>query len=164
MLAKIKMLIHKHWDFILYCVFGVFTTIVNYAVYYPLLWWAESSPSFVALMARWTELLPFDIEPMGFVVAVINGFAWLVSVIFSFITNKIYVFKSKNWSWKVAWPEAWKFIGCRVGSFAVEEVFLLITVSLLHWDENWMKIVVSVIVILINYIGSKSLFSKNRKK
>lgn len=136
---KISDLIRNHWGFILYCAFGIFTTIVNYAVYYPMVWWTP---------------IP---------AAVVNLIAWIISVVFSFLTNKPFVFKSHDWSASVVWPEAYRFVACRIGSAIVETVFLLVTDDLLQWDENWMKIIAGILVIIINYIGTKSLFNKIKK-
>lgn len=133
-----KKLLEKYWDVLTYLFFGVLTTVVNYLIYLPcynLLHWSAG---------------------------VSNVLAWIVAVAFAFLTNKPFVFKSKDWSAKVVWPELTKFVGCRVGSGLLETVILLITVDLLHWNGNVWKLVTAILVIILNYIGSKLLVFKKK--
>lgn len=137
MLKKIRMFLHKYQDILSYLFFGVLTTSVNYVVYLPLYNW------------------------LGLSATVSNAIAWAVSVAFAFLTNKPFVFKSHDWSASVVLPELAKFIGTRVGSGFLETVIIFITVDLLAWDGNIMKLATSVLVVIINYVGSKLLVFKN---
>lgn len=119
-----------------YLVFGVLTTVVNYLVYLPCYNWLHYSA------------------------AVSNAIAWVASVAFAYLTNKPFVFKSHDWSAKVVLPELAKFVVCRVGSGAMETVILLVTVDVLGWSGNVMKLVTSVLVVILNYVGSKLLVFK----
>jgi putative flippase GtrA len=129
----LKDLIKKHWDLITYLVFGVLTTVVNYLVYLPCYNW------------------------FGLGAAVSNAIAWVVAVAFAYLTNKPFVFRSHDWSMKVVLPELGKFLACRVGSGLLETGILLVTVDLMHWNGNVMKLITSVLVVLLNYVGSKLL-------
>ena len=131
MVEKIKKLIIKHWDILSYLFFGGLTTVVNYIVYIPCFNWLDLSAS------------------------VSNAVAWVAAVAFAFLTNKPFVFKSHDWSLKVAGPELVKFVGSRLASGVLETVFLLVTVDMLGWDGNWMKIITSVLVVIVNYVSSK---------
>ena len=91
-----------------------------------------------------------------------NVIAWVVAVAFAYLTNKPFVFHSNDWSWKVVLPELGKFLGCRVGSGALETFFLLLTVDLLQFNGNWMKVITSVLVIILNYVGSKWLVFRKK--
>lgn len=131
-----KRLIEKYWDVLTYLFFGVLTTVVNYVVYLPcynLLGWSA-----------------------GFS----NILAWIIAVTFAFVTNKPFVFKSHDWSWKVVWPELTKFVGCRVGSGVLETVILMVAVDWLQGSGNVWKLITAVLVIVLNYIGSKFLVFK----
>ena len=128
-----KDLIKKHWDLITYLVFGVLTTVVNYLVYLPCYNW------------------------FGLGAAVSNAIAWVVAVAFAYLTNKPFVFRSHDWSMKVVLPELGKFLACRVGSGLLETGILLVTVDVMHWNGNVMKLITSVLVVLLNYVGSKLL-------
>ena len=83
---------------------------------------------------------------------------------FAFLTNKPFVFKSHDWSMKTVGPELTKFVACRIGSGVMEVAIIWLTVDILCWNGNWMKIVVSVLVIILNYIGSKLLVFKNQTR
>ena len=140
MLEKIKALIKRYEDIISYLFFGVLTTVVNYLVYLPCYHWLHFSGS------------------------VSNVIAWVVAVAFAFLTNKPFVFKSHDWSAKVLLPELGKFVSCRVGSGLLETAIIFLTVDLMNWDGTWMKLATNVMVVILNYFGSKLLvFRKNKE-
>ena len=95
--------------------------------------------------------------------SVSNMIAWVAAVAFAFLTNKPFVFKSHDWSAKVVWPELTKFVGCRIGTGVLETLFLLVTVDILHWNGNWMKLIISILVVILNYFGSKILVFTKKK-
>lgn len=130
MYEKLKILYEKYRSTIIYLVFGVLTTVVNYAVYLPLY-------NFAGLPA-----------------AVCNGIAWVAAVAFAYVTNKLFVFDSKSWDQGVL-AELLRFVGSRVASGAVETVSLLLTVDILGWNGNVMKLLLAVFVIVFNYVLSK---------
>ncbi len=136
MLNKVRLLLEKYWDILMYLVFGVLTTIVNYVVYLPVY------------------------NVVGLSAAVSNAIAWLVAVVFAYLTNKPFVFKSLDWSWKTVGPELTKFVSCRVASGVMETVILLITVDIMCWNGNIWKLVTNVLVVIVNYFGSKLLVFK----
>ena len=131
MFIKLANMLKKHQDIIVYLILGVATTAVNFAVYYPLL------------------------NLCNFSATVSNAIAWIVSVLFAFLTNKPFAFKSTDWTVGITIPEMFKFVGCRVSSGALETIFLAITVDALLLNGNIMKLFVSVIVVIINYLTSK---------
>lgn len=133
MISKLMELLKKHQDVISYLFFGVLTTLVNYIVYLPLY--------------NSTDLSA----------ALCNGIAWVAAVAFAYLTNKPFVFKSMDWSLKLVLPELTKFIGTRIASGLLETGIIFLTVDLLNWNGNIMKVVTSVLVVIINYIGSKLL-------
>ena len=126
----------KYKDILLYLVFGVLTTIVNYLVYLP-----------CYNLLKWSA---------GFS----NVLAWVIAVVFAFVTNKPFVFKSHDWTWKTVGPELSKFVGCRIGSGVLETLILLLCVDILGWNGNVWKLITAVLVIILNYIGSKFLVFK----
>lgn len=136
MLQTMQKLIKKYWDVITYLFFGVLTTVVNYLVYLPVY------------------------NLMGFPAALSNAIAWVVAVAFAYLTNKPFVFKSHDWSAKTVVPELTKFVSCRVASGAMETLILFVTVDMLAWDGNIWKLVTSVLVVVLNYFGSKLLVFK----
>ena len=136
MLKTIKKMIIKYWDILSYLFFGGLTTLVNFIVYYPCYNWLAMSAT------------------------VSNVIAWVVAVAFAYLTNKPFVFHSHDWSWKCVGPELTKFVGCRIGSGLLETAAIFLTVDLLHWNGNVMKLVLAVVVVILNYIGSKLLVFK----
>lgn len=128
---RIYGIIVKHWSVFVYLFFGALTTLVNYLVYFPLYNWLQLSA------------------------IVSNIFAWVVSVVFAFLTNKPFVFKSYDWSFNTVRNEAIKFVSCRIGSGALETIIVWVFVDILFLNGNWTKIAVSIIVVILNYIASK---------
>ena len=77
MIDKIKELIKKYKFIILYGIFSVLTTIINIGVYG----------------------LLYSVLDVSNVIS--NIIAWIVSVLFAFITNKLWVFESKSFDFKI---------------------------------------------------------------
>lgn len=135
----LKKLFQKYGDILTYLVFGVLTTVVNYVVYIPC----------------------YNLLGLGG--AVSNVVAWTAAVAFAFLTNKPFVFKSRDWSAKVLLPELTKFLGCRIGSGLLETAVIFVTVDCLAWNGNWMKLFTNVMVVILNYFGSKLLVFGGRR-
>ena len=138
MMDKIKDIMNKYRDVIFYLFFGVLTTVVNYLVYLPCynLWNLSA--------------------------AVSNAIAWVFAVAFAYLTNKPFVFQSHDWSWSVVAPELAKFVSCRVASGLMETGILFLAVDLLGWNGNVWKLITSVLVVVLNYVGSKLLVFRKK--
>lgn len=135
----IKRLFMKYKQIILYLFFGVTTTVVNWCIYVLL-----------------HNILHADMT-------LSNAAAWLGAVLYAFITNKLFVFESKSLESKVLLQESVKFFGSRAFS-GVMEILLptaLYAVGLkqvLFGVEGGVaKALVSVLVIVLNYIFGKFL-------
>ena len=133
MIEKIRAFVEKHWDMVSYLFFGVLTTIVNYLVYLPLY------------------------NLLGISAAVSNIIAWVAAVAFAYVTNKPFVCESDDWSMKTVLPELGKFVGCRAASGGLETALILLTVDILGWNGNIWKLIISVLVVILNYVSSKLL-------
>lgn len=138
MIDKIRTLIQKHRALVAYMFFGVLTTVVDYAVYLPCFNW------------------------LGLTATASNVLAWAASVLFAFFTNKPFVFKSKDWSPKTTFSEMFRFVSTRIITGAIETLLLLLSVDVLGWNGNLMKLAVSALVVVVNYIGSKLLVFRNK--
>lgn len=91
-----------------------------------------------------------------------NVIAWIIAVIFAYITNKIWVFKSETKGIKGLIKEICSFTGARVATLVMETVFLVIFIDKLHFNTFLMKIISNILVILLNFILSKVwIFKKN---
>lgn len=152
---KIKELFIKYKEVIVYVVFGVLTTVVNFVVF-----WIFS------------KILGDDLYLVN------NAVAWVISVIFAYVTNKLWVFDSKSWALKIVAKEVVEFVAARLFSFGVEEGGLLLFVNVLGFDEYSVtlfgfeitgqliaKVILAVIVVILNYFFSKFvIFAKKKKK
>ena len=131
MIQKIHIILEKYREIISYLFFGVLTTIVNFVVYLPV----------------------YNI--LGLSASVSNMIAWVVAVVFAYFVNKIYVFRSLDWSRQTVIPELTKFVTARVLSGALETGILLVTVDILGWNGNIWKFVTQILVVISNYVFSK---------
>lgn len=116
---------------IAYVVFGVLTTLVNIAVYY-----------------LFTELL-------GVYYMISNVVAWIASVCFAFITNKLFVFESKSLQCKTVLAEMGSFFLARAATGVLDMLLMWLFVDVLVVEEMIAKVIVNVAVIIINYVASK---------
>ena len=130
MLEKTILFLKKREN-IIYLFFGVLTTAVNWAVYLPLYYYLKMSATFS------------------------HAIAWVVSVIFAYLTNKTFVFHSYNWDIKNIIPEFFKFVGGRILTGCIEAGILALMVDLLGFDGFIWKLISSIITVVLNYIFSK---------
>lgn len=104
-----------------------------------------------------------------------NIIAWIVAVIFAFVTNKFIVFRSKSTDTKTLSKEFISFTGARLVTLGIEEAGLLFSQFLLHADEKIFhiasleitgtmvtKLLLAVIVVILNYIFSKLFIFKEK--
>ncbi|EGT4047132.1 GtrA family protein [Clostridioides difficile] len=130
------MILKKHRETILYLFFGAFTTLVNIVSY-----------------LFFTRVILFN-----FMVA--NALAWILAVLFAYVTNKFFVFESKNTNFIFLVKELLTFIGLRFISGLVEMIIMYVMVDLLFINDFLTKIATNIIVIVLNYIFSKLLIFK----
>lgn len=140
----IKKIIKKLFtkEVILYLVFGVLSTLINLGVKIGL------------LKTVLDENNPFQLQVAVFA-------AWLVAVIFAYITNRIFVFESKNQN---RLNEFLKFFLGRVATWLFDAGFMFVTVTLIHWPSVVMAIISNVFVVIFNYILSKLFVFKKKKE
>ena len=127
-MKKIVDLYKKYSEIIMYLVFGVLTTIVSIGVY-----------------ALFTKC--FNVNYM-----ISNVISWIISVLFAYITNRIFVFKSKSNDILI---EIYQFYKYRIYSFLIDLFLMYLFVELINIDDMIAKIIVQVVVIVLNYIFSK---------
>lgn len=145
-MKKIKEIFVKYKEIIMYLIFGVASTVVSWGSY--------------ALF----------VKAAGLSVEVGNVLSWVCAVIFAFFTNKLWVFESKSWSPKKAIPEFATFIGSRLITGIIEMVGVPLLVRLglsqtiLGVKGMFAKILISVIVVILNYIFSKLIIFRKKGK
>lgn len=155
-------------EIILYVIFGVLSTVVNFVAF--------------GIFNRFMDAL------------IANVIAWIFAVVFAYITNKLFVFESKSWAKDVFVKEAVSFAGARLFSLGVEEAGLIIMIKWLKLTpslgvfaakcldltqkvginlpekiysalngEMVVKIILAVVVVVLNYIFSKLIIFKKKE-
>lgn len=127
----------KFWEIFWYGFFGALGTAVNIAIF-----WALSQKACVNYLLA-------------------NFAAWVFSVAFAFVTNKIWVFKSKSWTFPVWAKECAEFTLARIVTCVFDMGYMFVAVSILHFDETISKIIANTVVIITNYTLSKLWIFKN---
>ncbi len=138
---KISILWNKHKEVLLYLIFGVLTTLVSLVTYY-LLVGTLLDPSRALLLQ------------------LANIISWVVSVTFAYVTNRKYVFESKNKNWI---KEACSFYLSRGFSLLFDMGIMFVGVTLLKGNDKIIKLISQIVVIVLNYILSKWLVFTKKK-
>jgi len=86
-----------------------------------------------------------------------NIISWIFAVLFAYITNRKYVFKSKNNNIK---KELTKFVGSRISTLLLDMLTMFILVTTIHINDKIAKIIAQIFVVIGNYIISKLLVFK----
>ncbi|HBF0843224.1 TPA: GtrA family protein [Clostridioides difficile] len=130
------MILKKHRETILYLFFGAFTTFVNIVSY-----------------LFFTRVILFN-----FMVA--NALAWILAVLFAYVTNKFFVFESKRIEIKFLFKEFLSFVSFRLLSGVVEMLIMYVMIDLLFVNDVIVKIFTNIVVIVLNYLFSKMIIFK----
>ena len=96
----------------------------------------------------------FNVE-MGINELIANILSWIITVMFAFLTNRVWVFQSPTEGVNAFIRQMMVFYSGRVITLVIEEVILLVFITLLGFNSMAVKIVAQVIVILLNYVISK---------
>ena len=130
---------NKYREGLLYLFFGGCTTLLNILVF-------------------------FIFRQLKFSVDISNIIAWIIAVIFAFITNKLIVFGSKNMDKKVVMKETCGFFIARVISLGIDMGIIHLMIDFMKINELISKVVANIVVIIVNYIFSKMFIFKKEKK
>ena len=94
---------------------------------------------------------------LGWAAWLSNAVAWVISVAFSFITNKLWVFNAPTRTFWRFMMQMVAFFSARIFTFLVEEAIILIFVTMLHNPSVIVKLIAQIIVVVLNYVISKLL-------
>ena len=145
--------LQKHKQGVLYIVFGVLTTLVNFVLFF----------LFQMLLGERLYLLS-------------NLIAWVGAVAFAFVVNKLFVFESRSFEGKVVLREGAQFAAARIFSLLVEELGLILLLEIIGIGglslplgislsgDLIAKILLAIIVLLMNYFFSKLIIFKPKSK
>ena len=139
MTDTLRTLLQKHREIVSYIFWGVMTTAVNYAAYF---------------LLRNVFLVPLVAG---------NAAAWAVSVLFAYFVNKLFVFESKSWAWRVAVRELWQMTASRLFSLGLETGILWLFVEELRCSEVIVKLCANVLVVVVNYVLSKFIIFRKKQ-
>ncbi len=92
-----------------------------------------------------------------------NILAWVIAVVFAFVTNKIYVFKSNDKSGKTLTREISTFLFARLATGLLDLLIMFLAVNVFEKKAIVFKVISNIIVIISNYIFSKLLVFKESK-
>ena len=145
-MQKIIELYKKYEEIVNYLIFGVLTTVVSLAIKYLLLFTILDAKNSIQLQ-----------------IAVIVS--WITACTFAYVTNKIWVFKSKS---KNILKEAISFFAARLATLGLEMLIMFVFVTVLGLNSNlWVivwTLVSQLLIIIGNYVLSKLLVFKKEKK
>lgn len=133
---ELQSIIKKYSDFFLYMIFGALATAINTAGYW-LLYSILGIPNLIS-----------------------TALALIITIIFAFFTNKIFVYKSKSWKIEVLIKESSGFLICRALTGIFDMLFMFIAVDVLALLPVLMKLIAALLVGLMNYLAGKFLIFK----
>ncbi|GHU82276.1 membrane protein [Clostridia bacterium] len=142
--AKIKQLIR--YEIASYVFIGGMTTLVYLVCWYTINLFKDKAP----------------INP-DLYMQIDNMVSWVVGVLFAFYPNKYLCFESYTKERKVVFKEFSAFTLSRISTLLVDMGFMYLTVTMLHFNDNIMKLIAQIAVVIGNYIISK-FFVFNSKK
>ena len=101
---------------------------------------------------------------VGLSAVIANIWSWIITVMFAFLTNRVWVFASRTEGLKEFFKQMMSFYAGRILTLVIEEAILFIFIDLLGGNSILVKIVAQVIVIVLNYVISKLLIFKKSDK
>ena len=137
-MKDIKALFEKYREAVMYLFFGGCTTLVNFAVY-----WLCTRP-----------------VHMGEVAA--TAVAWVLSVLFAYVTNRKWVFESQAKGAKAITGEMVNFFAGRAATGVMDVAIMFVSVTMLGLPDMVMKILSNVLVIILNYFISKLIVFREK--
>lgn len=146
--AILKLLhLTQYKEQIMYLFVGGATTVVDFVIFYIL------------------NLLIPDLSAIAFFVRFPNAIeytaAWAGAVLFAFWASKYFVFETAK---KEGFSQFAKFVGSRVLTLLLSLVGDFILTGIFHMNELLAKVIISVAVVIINYITSKLLVFNKKEE
>lgn len=130
---NLKKLYKKYEEIINYLIIGGLTTLVSLIIYYLC----------VFIFLNPNNLIELQIA---------NIISWFISVTFAYITNRKFVFKSKEHN---ILKESIQFYLSRILTLFIDMLCMFLLVSLLKMNDKVIKLIVQIIIVILNYIISK---------
>lgn len=123
-------------ELLFYLIFGILTTLINIVCY---------------------RLLRY----LGINYLISNLISFIISILFAYITNRNYVFKSNSKHFKEIILEIIHFISFRLFSLLFDMLFMIVMIEFIKIDDFYAKIITNIIVVILNYLFSKKYIFKS---
>lgn len=143
MIEKIKALCVKYREILVYVLVGGLTTLVSWGCKF--LWGAVFYPGVTLPTVGQTTVL--------------NVVENLSGILFAYYPNRRWVFRSRD---PKILPEFLGFFGSRLGTWGLSYALNLLLGNVLHIEYHITTILVSVVVVIGNYVISKFLVFKKK--
>ena len=135
--GRFKAFLRKYSDFFVYMIFGAMATAIN-TFGYAFLYEVVHIPNVISTVL-----------------------ALIVTIIFAFFTNKVFVYRSKGWKPSQLWKEASGFLLCRTLTGIFDVVFMYVSVDVMDLIPVLMKFIAAIFVGIANYlVGKLLIFSR----
>ena len=129
-------MLEKYKSILMYLFFGICTTVINIVTY-------------------WIFYIYLDFPNILSTI-----FSWIISVLFAYITNKLWVFESRSFDKKVLVREITTFFGARFISGVIDLGIMFVFVDILFSPAMVVKFISNMFVVIFNYIASKLVIFK----
>lgn len=139
-MEKIKELYKQYKEIVNYLIFGVLTTIISLIIYY---------------VAVFTFLNPENAVQLQ----IANILSWIAGVTFAYVTNRKYVFESKE---KDKIKEVGKFVLARITTLVMDMLIMWFGVTILSSNDKIVKLISQIVIIISNYGFSKIFVFKKK--
>lgn len=131
-----KNMLEKYKSILMYLFFGICTTVINIVRY-------------------WMFYISLDFPNVLSTI-----FSWIISVLFAYITNKLWVFESRSFGKKVLVREIATFFGARFISGIIDLAIMFLFVDMLLFPAMIIKFISNIFVVIFNYVASKVVIFK----
>lgn len=129
-------MLEKYKSILMYLFFGICTTVINIVTY-------------------WMFYISLDFPNVLSTI-----FSWIISVLFAYITNKLWVFESRSFGKKVLVREIATFFGARFISGIIDLAVMFLFVDMLLFPAMIIKFISNIFVVIFNYVASKVVIFK----
>lgn len=148
-MEKIKNLLKKYEEIILYLVFGVLTTVISVGLFAILKYF------FLYLSPRLGYGDSLTIQNNAIVNMSCVIFKNIIAILFAYVTNRKFVFKSSAMGFKPILKEMLSFFLARLSTLVFEVIFMAVMVNMLGLNDMLMNIIAQFVIVVLNYVLSK---------
>ena len=131
-------MIKKCKSVLLYLIFGILTTLISIS-------------TFILFNMKFNEHIS-------------NILSWIISVLFAFIVNKLFVFFNTEHKLSDIIRQILLFFGGRIFTLLTEEVIIFVFITKLSYNSAIVKTAAQIVLIILNYFLSKKALLKKSER